>query len=243
MGALLQKTLHFFFPPRCVSCFEETQGVRQLCSDCWTKIEFITEPLCDRCGLPFEVPPVETPAYCAPCLTHPPAFAHLRACFAYEETSRRLIMRFKHGDATYLTPLLVEWLAQAGHGLQEKCDVIVPVPLHWTRLFKRQYNQAAMLAQGLAAKWGKAYDPLTLQRSRKTPPQGSMSPQKRHDNVSGAFHVTGDCLAGKRVLLIDDVYTTGATITACCKILQKAGAKGVDVLTLARVVRSQHLKL
>jgi ComF family protein len=154
-------------------------------------------------------------------------------------------MRFKHGDATHLAPLFVRWMAQAGQTLITESEVLLPVPLHWRRLLKRGYNQAALLAQGLSRQYHKVYLPHLLKRKRYTPSQGTKTVLQRLENVAGAFHIPSfkrKFIEGKKVLLIDDVYTSGATINECVKVLNHARVNGVNVLTLARVVRPEIIR-
>ncbi|MGI4852207.1 MAG: ComF family protein [Janthinobacterium lividum] len=212
-----------------------------LCATCWEKIHFIDHPLCDKCGMPFEIREI-TKAVCLGCLQDMPCYHQLRSVFPYDDTSKPLILQFKHGDALHLVPLLVRWLAQAGQSLLVECDMIMPVPLHWLRLWRRSYNQAAVLAQGLGRFSGKSYAPDVLRRHRSTASQGTKSSQQRHSNVKGSFSIKPTqvkSIEGKNILLIDDVYASGATISECVKILKKSGANQVDVLTLARVLGSK----
>lgn len=232
--------LDFLLPPRCGGCGELIDQNCALCGTCWSKLSFITKPFCETCGFPFELES-EGGAICGSCLRSAPVFTKLRSAFCYENQSRDLILRFKHGDATYLTPLFTQWMEVAGRELLEKADFLLPVPLHWKRLIKRGYNQAAFLAQGLAKKTGKDCFPNVLRRMRSTESQGHLTLLERRKNVSGAFYVRKQdkkILLGKTVLLIDDVFTTGATITECTKILKKAGAREINILTFARVVKS-----
>jgi len=183
-------------------------------------------------------------ARCGACIAHPPSFARARAVFRYGEGSRGLVLGFKHGDRLHGTRAFAAWMARAGAELLEDASVIVPVPLHWTRLFTRRYNQAALLANALAAATGVPSIPDLLLRRRRTPSQGRMSAAERRRNVRGAFvhrPRAARQLEGASVLLVDDVFTTGATVEACAKALIAGGAESVDVLTLARVVRPQSL--
>jgi ComF family protein len=167
-------------------------------------------------------------------------FERARAAFRYDEGSRDLILRFKHADRTDSSPAFARWMARAGDALLGDADLIAPVPLHWLRLFMRRYNQAALLASALAPLAGKPAVNDLLQRRRRTPLQGG-GVLARQRNVAGAFAVDPRRRAGlqdKRVLLVDDVLTTGATVSACASVLLRAGARAVDVLTLARVVRT-----
>ncbi len=156
----------------------------------------------------------------------------------YDDASRGLILKFKHGDGLHLAPLFGAWLSRAGSGLLAEADVVVPVPLHRVRLFSRRYNQAAILALDIGRRVNLPVDVMGLIRARRTPSQGTRTRAGRERNVRGAFTVARECaarLSGKRVLLIDDVLTSGATANACARVLLRSGAAHVDVLTIARV--------
>jgi len=157
----------------------------------------------------------------------------------YDDSSRQLVLALKHGDRLHLAPPLAQWMRHAGAELLAAADLQLPVPLHWTRLFTRRYNQAALLAQAIAKAGGPPVAADCLIRRRRTPSQGNKNPSARRRNVAGAFAVRRpDKLRGRRVVLIDDVLTTGATVEECARVLKRAGAARVDVLTLARVVRA-----
>ncbi len=163
----------------------------------------------------------------------------------YDDASRDLILGFKHADKTEAAPAFGDWMARAQTGLIEEADLIAPVPLHWSRLMRRQFNQSALLAWRLGKVLGRRRDvvPDLLKRTRRTPPQGGLGGAGRKRNMAGAFAVNAGMrrrLEGARVLLVDDVYTTGATIEACARVLLRSGAKAVDALTLARVVRPSN---
>ncbi|BCW87925.1 hypothetical protein sos41_10570 [Alphaproteobacteria bacterium SO-S41] len=230
------------FPPQCLACRAETGSAAALCTACWEATDFIDANACNRCGLPLEASFLgETD--CAACIARPPAFSRARAVFRYD-TARDLVLRFKHADRTDYTPAFAAWLARAGADLIASADVVVPVPLHRWRLLRRRYNQAAVLANALARTSGLTPLPNALIRTRPTPSQGAMvSARARRRNVLGAFAVTPRTktkLAGQRVILVDDVMTTGATLEACARALTRAGAAEVMALTLARVVRPEE---
>jgi ComF family protein len=232
--------LDALFPPRCISCRAAVATAGALCAECWNEISFIEGAVCAACGMPFEIDPGGD-TQCAACLAYPPAYDRARCVMRYDESSRGLILALKWADRLDLVPGFARWLDRSGRALLDECDVIVPVPLHRMRLWQRRYNQAALLAQGLARLSGKPYDPFALARIRHTPSQGDMpSAKARRRNVKGAFAVPESrkaLLAEKSVLLVDDVFTTGATLNACAKALKRAGAASVGVLALARVVR------
>ena len=208
-----------------------------VCGACWSGIAFIVDPLCERCGRPFEFS-VTDRAICGRCIADPPVYDRARSAALYDDASRGLLLRFKHGDGLHLTPLFGAWLSRTGAVLLAEADLLVPVPLHRTRLFARRYNQAALLAIDVGRRAGVPVDVLGLIRARRTPSQGTKTRAGRERNVRGAFKVTPDLAArisGKRVLLVDDVLTSGATVNACARVLGRAGAAKVDVLTVARV--------
>lgn len=231
--------LDALLPPLCLGCGVVVDEPGVLCAACWQAVRFLGPPQCAACGAPFEFD-TGPDALCGSCARERPPFARARAAFAYDETSQRLLLAFKHGDRTDSAPAFGAWLARAGAELIADAQVIVPVPLHWTRLFWRRYNQAALLAHALSRVADVPVVPDLLVRTRRTPSQGKLSAAARRRNVAGAFAVRRSAharIAGRRVLLIDDVLTTGATAAGCAKALLAAGARAVDVLTLARVVR------
>ncbi|MBP2232327.1 ComF family protein [Azospirillum agricola] len=233
-GALLDALL----PPRCLCCGTAVDRQGGLCPGCWSGLSFIAPPFCARCGLPFEYAAQEGNV-CGACLAAPPAFARARAVLVYDDGSRPLVLGFKHGDRIHAADAYGGWLARAGKELLADADLLAPVPLHRGRLFRRRYNQAALLAQALAKRCGVPAVPDLLLRQRATPTQGGLNREGRHRNVRGAFRLRCGpaSVEGKRVVLVDDVLTTGATLAECARVLGRAGAARVDVLTLARVVK------
>jgi ComF family protein len=226
-------------PPRCPSCGALVHGPQRLCADCFGRLTFIGDPACLRCGLPFETNgEAGRLRLCATCLAHPPAFARARAALTYDEPARRLLLPFKHADRTELAGLLAMLMRRAGLSLLAEADLLVPVPLHRHRLVQRRYNQSALLAGRLAALAARPWAADALRRSRATAPLGALSAAERRRAVAGAFTVTPSALPrlrGQRILLIDDVLTSGATASACAEVLIAAGAASVDVLVVARV--------
>lgn len=230
-------------PPRCLKCGAVVDGDGLLCAACWPAVSFLAEPLCARCGISFPYP-VEGRAECAACLAEPPAFDAARAVFVYDDASRPLVLGFKHGDQLHAAPGFARWLARAGAAVIGEADLIVPVPLHWTRLFRRRFNQAAVLANALARLTGLPAAPDLLRRRRRTSSQGLLGRRARARNVAGAFALRpgGEAkVAGRAVLLLDDVLTSGATANACAAVLRRAGARKIFILTLARAVISDDL--
>jgi len=230
-------------PPTCAGCGVVLSEPQTLCADCWGALTFLGRPCCDACGHPFEYE-VPDQSLCGACAHDHPPYGRGRAALVYNDASKDYILGFKHADKTDTALLFAKWMMMAGSDLVQACDVIVPVPLHWTRLFARRYNQAALLAQALGTLSGKPVLADALVRHRKTPSQGHLGAKARARNVTGAFRVASRHnlrLKGQRILLVDDVYTTGATVQATAKVLRRVGALDVDVLTMARVVKNSTL--
>lgn len=237
-GRVARHLVDAVLPPRCLKCGTLVGAPESLCPACWAGLHFLASPCCACCGYPFEVAAAD--ALCASCIAAHPPYRRARAAWAYDDGCRDLILAFKHADRLDLAKPFARWMAQAGPELLAEADVITPVPLHWRRLLFRRYNQAALLAQALARLSGKPLVPDLLRRRRATQKQGHLSRLGRRRNVQGAFEFgrrERQLVAGKRVLLVDDVITTGATVEGCCRALLSAGAVSVDVLALARVVR------
>ncbi|TWB42377.1 ComF family protein [Nitrospirillum viridazoti] len=245
MGARVRDTgvrlLDLVLPPRCLGCGEAVAAAGTLCGTCWRGVGFITAPQCAACGRPFPHD-MGADALCAICVAAPLSFGRLRAAVLYDDASRPLILGFKHGDRTEAVPLFAGWMARAGGELLAGADLVAPVPLHRWRLFARRYNQAALLAARLGTLSGVKAAPDLLVRRRRTPSQGSLSREGRARNVAGAFALRpGRSVKGLRVVLVDDVYTTGATVAECARVLLRAGAAGVEVLALARVLKAEDI--
>lgn len=233
-------------PPRCLVTGDIVERQGMLSASAWAELAFIADPFCRVCGVPFEFETVteselQDNTQCASCLDHPPHFDRARGALAYNDISRKLILGFKHGDKTHAVLCFMPWLLQAGRAMIEESDIIIPVPLHRKRLIARRYNQAAILVQHLARDVDKPFLLDGLKRIRETVSQGFMSAKDRKKNVRSAFAVPDfykPQIEGRNILVIDDVYTTGATVNECAKALKKAGAAKVQILTLARVVRN-----
>lgn len=234
---LFRKFINFLLPLRCVKCGAILEKQEGLCTSCWPQIPFITKPYCSCCGRPFDFE-IDEEALCGACTQYEPHYTMARSVFCYTEDSRDLILKFKHTDNLYAAPLYGKWMSELLENIKD--PLCVPVPLHWTRLFKRTYNQAALLAHEIAHLKEWLYLPSILKRTRRTPSQGHLSQKDRLKNVRGAFSVAAykkPLLKGKLVLLVDDVFTTGATLDTCAQVLLKAGAQEVHAITLGRVVR------
>lgn len=236
MRAALRGALDLALPPQ---AFDEGGGPVTspgLTAEAWGRIVFIGDPVCDACGAPFDYdrgPGVLCPA----CLSRRPAFDRARAACLYDEASRDLILKLKHADRTDLTGLLARWVARGAAQVLAEADAVLPVPLHRWRLLRRRYNQAAELARPLARRWRRTYAPQVLTRL-KGDTQAGKSAVGRRRAVAGAFAVPERAkkqVEGRRVLLVDDVMTTGATAEACSRALLRAGARAVDVAVVARV--------
>jgi ComF family protein len=234
-----RRALDIVLPPRCLACGTGVERQGALCAECWNRLTFIAPPWCACCGMPFEYR-VEGEVLCGACIARTPVFDRARAVLAYDDGSRPLVLSFKHGDQTYAAGAYGGWLARAGAELLDGADLLVPVPLHRWRLFRRRYNQAALLAQAVGRSAGIAVIPDLLVRRRRTPSQGGLDRAERRRNVRTAFAVhprRSGQVRGRAIVLVDDVMTTGATLSECARVLKRAGAARVDVLTLARVIR------
>lgn len=227
-------------PPVCLGCQRRIEETDALCGDCWRQVVFIRPPLCDRLGLPLPFGPSSGTMISAAAAAEPPAWARARAAILYETGSiaARLLHDMKYRDRLDARGLFGRWLVEAGRELLAEADLIAPVPLTRWRLVQRQFNQAAILAMEVSWRTGVAWCPDALAKTRETPPQASLSGSARRENVRGAFAVPArrvPQVEGRRVVLLDDVITTGATAEAATKALVSAGAARVDVLAVARV--------
>jgi len=236
--ALFRQAADLALPPQCISCQKPLAATGALCSVCWAAIDFIEAPYCAVSGLPLSGDAIDgiRPDVAA----NPPPYARARAALRYTDASAPLILRFKYADRLDAASTFAAWMARAGADVLERADFILPVPLHRWRLMARRYNQSAELARHLAGVSGVPFAPHILTRTRATRPQVGLSGEARRRNVAGAFRVAPalrGLMAGKAVVLVDDVLTTGATIEACTQALLAAGAAEVRVLTLARVVQ------
>lgn len=245
LTALKSTLIDTIFPPRCLACPAATDRPHGLCPACWRDTHFIAGTTCRTCGVPLigETGPEDR---CESCTRHPPAWDSGAAAVLYTGAARRIILALKHGDRLDVVRPLADWMAAAGRAQLEAADLIAPVPLHWRRLLKRRYNQSAELARRLSVLTGRPAVPDLLVRRRHAPPQQGLNRLERAANQSGAVAVAArhaPAVLGRRVLLVDDVMTTGATLSACADCLRSAGAAGVDVLVVARVAFDDSLGL
>lgn len=230
--------LGLVYPPTCPGCGAATAQPHGLCPACWSQLRFIERPYCQRFGTPFSVDHGAGPLLSPRAMADPPVFDRARAAVLYDGIARDLIHRLKYGDRLDLAPTLARMMTGAGGELIAEADCLVPVPLHRWRLWRRRFNQAALLAQGIAALTGLPTEPRTLARVKATRSQVGLSRAARARNLQAAFRVPEAVrpkLQGRRILLIDDVATTGATANAASRALLRAGAAKVDVLTFALV--------
>jgi ComF family protein len=231
--------LGLLYPPTCITCQAAAGEPHALCAACWSSIRFIERPFCERLGTPFAVDlgqPLLSPA----AIADPPVFGRARAVAEYDGTASLLVHRLKYNDRLELARAMGGMMVRAGAELLADADVIVPVPLHRWRLWWRRFNQAMPLARVVSSESCASCDPFLLERVKRTRRQVGLTKAQRQDNLQGAFRVPIEAKAGlngKRVLLIDDVLTTGSTANAASRALLRGGAASVDILAFARVVQ------
>ena len=224
-------------PQVCPACREPVVG-QGLCAACWSKLAFIAPPYCERLGTPFPFDPGPG-VLSMEAIADPPPYSRARAAVCFDETARVLVHALKYADRLDLAPIMGRWMANAGRELTADADLLVPVPLHWRRQWQRRFNQSALLAEVIAKASGRRVSFAALRRVKATAQQVGLARTERAANVQGAFAVGPEAkieVAGRRLVLVDDVLTSGATIEACTRALLRAGAAGVDVLVFARVV-------
>jgi ComF family protein len=236
---LLARAADIVWPPRSLLSDKIVDRPGSIEAALWTQLQFLGRPCCACCGFPFETE-AEEAALCGACLADAPMFASARAALAYDDQARKLVLDLKRGGRRDGLKAFGGWMARAGAEALAEADVVAPTPLHWTRLLERRFNQSAWLAQAVARESGKPLLVDALVRRSRRKSQGGLTASQRRRNVEGVFRVAPESaarVAGRIVVLIDDVFTTGATAEACAKALLRAKAAKVHVLTLARVVR------
>ena len=242
LSAAGRRILDLGLPPLCPTCREPVADPGAVCSQCWSKLSFISRPYCERLGIPFAYDPGPG-VLSMEAIADPPSYNRARAAVRYDETARTMVQAFKYGDRLDLAPAMGRWMATAGRELLGEADALVPVPLHWRRLWSRRFNQAATLAQTVSRISDVPVAHDLLKRMRATRQQVGLTQAERARNVQGAFRVPREArgdVRGKRLLLVDDVLTSGATLDTCARILLRAGAASVDVLVFARVVQAHR---
>ncbi len=234
-----RRALDLLLPPHCLTCDTPVDAPGRFCPDCFRQTGFVTEPCCQRCGVPFShAGQGGLEKICPGCRDRAPPWDRARAALRYDTQSQRIVLPLKYADRTEYAAALAPLMARAGAALLRDAELLVPVPLHRRRLIARRYNQAALLAHAVARFAAKPVLPDALRRTRVTAPLGDLSAEERARVVDGAFAVRAGRagrIAGRRVLLIDDVLTSGATCAACTRVLLDAGVASVDVLVAARV--------
>lgn len=232
--------INFIFPQQCCICKSYLSVDGSICLSCLGKLNLITDPKCDCCGFPFEfkLKGANKKLLCPRCLKKSYKFDKAISAVIYDDFSKQLILPFKHGDKTQYAKTIASIMSMSGREIAKQCDYIIPVPIHLTRMLKRKYNQASLISGFLSKMYSKPVLYTTLVRSKATASQGHLSNKERKQNVFGVFSVkNNDKIKGRNILLVDDVFTTGATVNECAKILKKNGVNKVFVFTFARVVK------
>lgn len=240
MLAGLKGALRVVFPPRCIACGSGVSDDFGLCGDCWSQTPFIMGHICDACGSPLPGDADGHADLCDDCLAMPRPWVRGRAALLYRDSARRMVLALKHGDRLDLVPPMAGWLHRVAAPILQPDMLVAPIPLHRFRLLKRRYNQSALLSRALARRAGLSDCPELLQRTRATPSQEGRDRADRYANLAGAIRVSPrhrDRVVGRPVLLVDDVMTSGATLSAATEACLDAGAACVSIVTLARVAK------
>ena len=235
-----QSAIQAIYPYSCVACDARVEGAHGLCASCWAETGFITGLVCDSCGAPLPGTDDGSRVQCDDCMTTARPWDRGRGVLLYQGVGRRLVLALKHGDRTDLVPTLAGWLVKAARLLVNDDVLLVPVPLHWSRLLRRRYNQAALLAQASGRQLGIQVCVDALLRQRRTAPLDGHSKDARFAAIDGAIACNPkqvQLISGRHILLVDDVMTSGATLAAATEALRNGGAANVSVVTLARVTK------
>jgi len=239
LTALWRTAIDLLLPPRCLATGEIVDAQGMVSPAFWSQLQFIEDPFCKTCGIPFSFG-TSPDTLCAACMDREPVFDQARSAVIYNDASRKIILSFKYGDRLHAVHTFTPWMLRAGHELLNSADIVIPVPLHHRRLRERRFNQSALLAHELARKSEKTYIPDALLRTRHTIPQQGLNFKERGKNVRGAFAANERyALKGKTVLLVDDVFTSGATLNECARVMKAVKAAAVNVLTIARVTKEE----
>lgn len=239
----IRQAIDTLLPPRCAVSGEIVAEQGMTAPHIWRDLDFIATPFCPTCGVPFDYD-VEEKTICAACITAPPPYTTARAALIYNDHSRKLILGFKYSDKLYAVKSFTPWLERVGAEALSQADALIPVPLHYWRMVRRRYNQAAIIADDLGDTVGLPVVKQALIRTKATKAQGYLNPDERLKNIRGAFAIHPkykEQIQGKTLIIIDDVYTTGVTVKECARILLKAGAKEIHVLAVARVNKTDPI--
>ena len=244
---LLQTALTAIYPPRCLACGEMVDSNFGLCGTCWAQTPFVGPTRCDVCSVPLPGQARGEVLHCDDCMRWPKPWARGRAALIYDGITRKLVLGFKHGDRQEVARPAAQWMLKASNDLLSDTNALIaPVPLHWMRLAKRRYNQSALLARALADLSGTAWCPDLLVRTRYTPSLDGKSREARKTVLADAITINErrrHRIAGRPVVLVDDVLTTGATLSVCAEACRAAGASDVCVSVLARAVKAPYIPL
>ncbi|MEI4195676.1 ComF family protein [Roseovarius sp. E0-M6] len=234
----VQSVLRLIYPPRCLACGEIVETDFGLCGPCWRDTPFVTGICCEMCGTPLPAGPDAPGAVCCDdCLTHVRPWSSGRAVMTYGANGRKIVLALKHGDRHDIAKPAGRWLARAATPIIDSEMIVAPIPLHWMRMLKRRFNQSALLARELAAEAGLAYCPDLLTRTRSTQSLGGLGFEMRHKTMQNAINTHPrwrDRIVGRSVLLVDDVMTSGATLSAATQACLANGAASISIVVLAR---------